>query len=65
MSNGKGDTYRKVDQKKYANNWERIFGNESNRNESGHKVRKGKGRNAGQDQARDVSGPSHGDGDKV
>ena len=26
-SNGKGDRYRKVDDNKYNDNWERIFGN--------------------------------------
>ena len=26
---GKGDRYRKVDDKKYNENWDRIFGNES------------------------------------
>lgn len=31
---GKGSRYRKVDQKKYNENWERIFGNKGEKDES-------------------------------
>jgi hypothetical protein len=33
-TNGKGDRYRKVDDKKYNANWDRIFGNASNTEEN-------------------------------
>jgi len=66
---GKGDRYRSVDKKKYDENWERIYGKviyeEFNRNQPIIKVRKSKGRDAGQDQTRDVPRPKHGYGDKV
>ena len=32
-TNGKGDRYRRVDDKKYNSNWDRIFKNEQNQKE--------------------------------
>ena len=33
---GKGDKYRKVDSKKYAENWEKIFGKKKKDSENGN-----------------------------
>ena len=34
---GKGDKYRKVDSKKYAENWEKIFGKKKKDSENGNR----------------------------
>lgn len=37
-TNGKGDRYRRVDDKKYNTNWDRIFGNVQDQEENAKDV---------------------------